>query len=72
MTSPLPFTGMTHSDLEHALEHIRSRYPYSPIYMVGTSFGGNYLLRYFLRGKPLPNIQGLVTLAPPLNVTRVV
>jgi predicted alpha/beta-fold hydrolase len=72
MTSPIPFTGMTHTDLEHALQVITSRYPNSPIYMVGTSFGGNYLLRYFLRSKPLPNIAGLVALAPPLNVTRVV
>lgn len=40
--------------------------------MVGTSFGGNYLMRYFLHRKPLPNIKGLVTLAPPLNVRKVV
>lgn len=40
--------------------------------MVGTSFGGNYLLRYMLRGSPLPNIKGLVTLAPPLDVGQVV
>ena len=68
----MPFTGMTHHDLEVALSSITSRYPYSPIYMVGTSFGGNYLLRYFLRRQPLANIKGLVTLAPPLNVTQVV
>ena len=40
--------------------------------MVGTSFGGNYLIRYFLRRKPSKNIGGLVVLAPPLNVGRVV
>ena len=40
--------------------------------MVGTSFGGNYLLRYLLRCKPISNIEGLVVLAPPLSVTRVV
>jgi predicted alpha/beta-fold hydrolase len=72
MTSPLPFTGMTHDDLEVALSMVAGRYPNSPIYMVGTSFGGNYLLRYFLRRQPLPNIRGLVALAPPLNVSRVV
>ena len=72
MTSPMPFTGMNHNDLKVALGAIVNRYPNSPIYMVGTSFGGNYLLRYFLRSDPIPNIRGLVTLAPPLNVTKVV
>ena len=72
MTSPMPFTGMSFSDLKIALNAIVSRYPNSPIYMVGTSFGGNYLLRYFIRQSPLAQIRGLVTLAPPLNVTQVV
>lgn len=72
MTSPHPFTGMNHIDLEAALKHITNRYPMSPIYMVGTSFGGNYLLRYLLRCKPISRIESLVVLAPPLNVTRVV
>jgi len=40
--------------------------------MVGTSFGGNYLLRYLLRSESKYNIKGLVTLAPPLNVGKVV
>jgi predicted alpha/beta-fold hydrolase len=40
--------------------------------MVGTSFGGNYLMRYFLRRTPSKNIGGLVVLAPPLDVGRVV
>ena len=72
MTSPMPFTGMTFSDLKIALNAIVSRYPNSPIYMVGTSFGGNYLLRYFMRESPIPNIKGLVTLAAPMNVGQVV
>ena len=72
MTSPLPFTGMTHTDLEVALNTVVDRYPKSPIYMVGTSFGGNYLMRYFLKSKPLQNIRGLVALAAPLSVSRVV
>ena len=46
MTSPIPFTACEHSELETALERIELHYPKSPIYMVGTSFGGNYLLRY--------------------------
>ena len=72
MTSPHPFTGMTFTDLEIALNTIADRYPLSPIYMVGTSFGGNYLLRYLLRSQPINNIRGLVTLAPPLSVAQVV
>lgn len=40
--------------------------------MVGTSFGGNYLMRYFLRSKPLQQVKALVTLAPPLDVGQTV
>lgn len=39
--------------------------------MVGTSFGGNYLLRY-VRDKKRNSIKGLITLAPPINVHDVV
>lgn len=39
--------------------------------MVGTSFGGNYLIRYLINNKK-PSIQGLVALAPPFNVKQVV
>lgn len=46
-------------------------YPDSEIYLVGTSFGGNYLIRYLLQDKR-PNIKGLIALAPPLNVKKVV
>jgi predicted alpha/beta-fold hydrolase len=40
--------------------------------MVGTSFGGNYLMRYLIRHKPIFNIKALVVLAPPINVNKVV
>ena len=46
-------------------------YPGSDIYLLGTSFGGNYLIRYLLNEKR-PSIKGLVALAPPLNVKKVV
>lgn len=39
---------------------------------MGTSFGGNYLMRYLLRQQRAANIKGLVVLAPPINVTKVV
>ncbi len=39
--------------------------------MVGTSFGGNYLIRYLINNKR-NNIKGLVALAPPFDVQKVV
>lgn len=39
--------------------------------MVGTSFGGNYLIRYLLKNKR-ENIKGLVALAAPLKVKQVI
>jgi predicted alpha/beta-fold hydrolase len=72
MTSPIPFTAISYHELEVALERVAGYYPRSPIYLVGTSFGGNYLLRYLIRGQPKVNIAGLVALAPPLRVRRVV
>jgi len=63
---------MGYGEIESALERITSHYPHSDIYMVGTSFGGNYLLRYLIRGQPKFNIKGLVALAAPLNVGQVV
>lgn len=39
--------------------------------MVGTSFGGNYLIRYLLK-KRRESIKGLVALAPPLKVNQVI
>lgn len=72
MTSPIPFTAMSFYELNSALERVTKYYPHSDIYMVGTSFGGNYLLRYLLRSQPICNVKGLVALAPPLNVGKVV
>lgn len=54
------------------MERIAIYYPKSPIYIVGTSFGGNYLLRYLIRRKISQNIKGLVALAAPINVRSVV
>jgi predicted alpha/beta-fold hydrolase len=46
-------------------------YPKSPIYMVGTSFGGNYLMRYLSKFKRR-SIKGLIALAAPMDVGQVV
>ena len=51
MTSPIPFTGISHYELEEALKRVMIYYPDSPIYMLGASFGGNYLLRYIIKYK---------------------
>lgn len=72
MTSPIPFTGCEHGELEIALERVKLHYPHSPIYMVGTSFGGNYLMRYLSKHhSQIHNIKGLIALAPPINVKQV-
>ena len=39
--------------------------------MVGTSFGGNYLIRYLLKNKH-KNVKGLIALAAPFDVKKVV
>ena len=72
MTSPIPFTGMRFTELEAALTRVSVHYKNSPIYLVGTSFGGNYLMRYLIREKHNYNIKGLVVLAPPISVAKTV
>ncbi len=71
MTSPIPFTAIEHNELGAAIERVQVYFPKSPIYLVGTSFGGNYLIRYLLKNQP-ENIKGLIALAPPFNVSKVV
>ena len=71
MTSPIPHIGIEHHELDTALDRIELHYPKSSIYLVGTSFGGNYLLRYALR-KKRETVKGLVALAPPLDVKQVI
>ena len=46
-------------------------YPKSPIYLVGTSFGGNYLMRY-LSKYHRKSVKGLIALAAPMDVKKVV
>ena len=83
MTSPMPFTGISHEELVIALKKVKEKFPKSEIYMVGTSFGGNYLLRYLINStkqgffrkmmnreekKILESIKGFVGLAPPFDL----
>ena len=39
--------------------------------MVGTSFGGNYLMRYLSKNQR-KSVKGLIALAPPIDVRQVV
>ena len=71
MTSPIPFVGIEHTELSAALDLVEQYYPHSPIHLVGTSFGGNYLLRYLIRNSR-PTIKSMIALAPPFNVRQVV
>lgn len=71
MTSPIPFTAIEYNELNAAMERVQTHFPMSPIYMVGTSFGGNYLIRYLLNNRP-ENVNGLIALAPPFDVNKVV
>ena len=72
MTSPMPFTGTTYDELHSALDRIKTLYPKANVYLVGASFGGNYILRYLLRQEYPESIKGVVCLAPPFNVNKVV
>lgn len=71
MTSPMPFTGIGHEELDAAIDRVQKYYPLSNIYLVGVSFGGNYLIRYLIKHRRF-SIKGLVALAPPFNVKQVV
>ena len=71
MTSPVPFVGIEHTELQAALDLVESYFPRSPMSLVGTSFGGNYLLRYCAKHSR-ESVKALIALAPPFNVRQVV
>ena len=72
MSSPIPFTAVSYGELDTALERIGYHHPQSNIFVLGTSFGGNYLMRYLIREEVRFNIKGLIALAPPIDVRKVV
>lgn len=59
------------ADIEHALNHVKSRHPEAPLYAVGVSLGGNALLKWL--GENGPDASALVTRAAtvsaPLDLT---
>lgn len=72
LTSPKTFHGGQIEDLAVGIEHIRKNYPNAPIVAIGTSFGGNQLLRYLSRVENKTNILGAVLLSPPFNIDDIV
>lgn len=46
LTTPFPFHGGKLDDFKVALDYVKSKYPDAPIVALGTSFGGNQLIRY--------------------------
>jgi len=68
LLTPFPFHGGTLHDLEAGLAHVKKKYPNAPIVAVGTSFGGNQLIRYLAQEGEKTNIVGGVMLAAPFNI----
>lgn len=67
LTSPKTFHGGLIEDLAVGIEQIRKNYPDAPLMAIGTSFGGNQLLRYLSQEENKKNILGAVLLSPPFS-----
>lgn len=39
--TPAPYDGVKLDDIEEAVNYIKKKYKGAPLYVVGTSFGGN-------------------------------
>jgi len=50
------------------LAHVQKKFPDAPIVAVGTSFGGNQLIRYLGQGETKTKIAGGVLLAAPFDI----
>lgn len=68
LATPFPFHGGNLDDLEAGLAHVRRKYPNAPIVTVGTSFGGNQLMRYLGQDGDRTNIVGGILLAAPFDI----
>ena len=71
MTSPIPFTGFEFHELETTLSRIKLLYPNNHLYLIGTSLGGNYFLRYVLQHK-IEKLMGMALICPPFDVKYVI
>lgn len=71
MTSPIPFVGYSFHELDEALRRIQIHYPKSPLHVIGTSLGGNLVLRYFIKHK-VPSVKSLSLISAPFDVAHAI
>jgi predicted alpha/beta-fold hydrolase len=65
MLTPTPSHGGSLEDIEFAIESVRQKYPAAPLVAVGTSMGGNQLIRYLgEKGKESPFAVAAAISAP--------
>ena len=68
LTNPFIYHGGDLTDLECAIKFAKDKFPDAPMIAVGTSFGGNQLLRYLgKKGKDVEFIAG-VSVAGPFDI----
>jgi predicted alpha/beta-fold hydrolase len=63
MTSPVPFIGLHHHELEATLQRLKTYFPRRPLHLIGLSLGGNYLMRFLLQNPSHPLISTLASLS---------
>ena len=51
---------------------IEKEYPKSELFLLGTSFGGNYIIRYLSKVPLNKKIKGVVAISPPFQMGQVV
>lgn len=71
MTSPIPFVGYSFHELEESIKRVQIHYPKSHLHVIGTSLGGNFVLRYFLKHKNI-NVKSLSLISAPFDVKYVI
>ena len=68
LLTPLPYHGGFLQDFKDALNHVRETYPNAPIVSIGTSFGGNQLVRYLGEAGNKSEITAGVALSSPFDM----
>lgn len=68
LTTPKPFHGGNLDDLEYSIDHVKKLYPDAPIVALGTSFGGNQLIRHLGTVGEKTKLTAGVLLAAPFDI----
>ena len=71
MTSPIPFVGYSFHELEEAIIRVQIHFPNSKLHVIGTSLGGNLVLRYLLKNH-IPNVKSLSLISTPFDVRHAI